>query len=696
MTKKNIFLVSALLVVQLVSSQTIFSDRFSTYTLNAFNNGSVTTTYSTIPQNYSLINDGRNNNIGTIYNPNAPFNVAGFKKTGWALVKNNSENDTFLVSTSWFDTITNPANRWIISPPIAVTTNNMLTWLAKSADYVYPEKYEVYVTNKTGSLTPNDFTTADRFFETAALNLNLQGGENPYWTSRAVNLSSFSGQTIRFAFRNISLDKYQLWIDDIKILQVNTSLDAKVIASNFNKFNLTTGSSPVGIVIENLGSTPITNCFINYKVGNSSIQSQSVSFSPPLTYSEVRSQSFTGLIALTTASLYPLKCWVSNVNGQVDNNSSNDSTSSFISFQSSKPRKSVLVEQFVSAFDPQTPEGQNKLETLQNDSVVVVNLHCNDSIKTPGLNLIVSDYKKNTTTALIDRQYLPSLETYATLPQNYQAQINSRLGSVSPASVSIINKNYNTGTRELSFTVKADFIGSVIGDYRLNAYLTENLVTGFMPDTSLNGFNQVSGFYNVSWSAYYQKGYYNTQINAHILNSNLYKHQNTLIHTFDSPYGVTGTPANAPVLAGTSITKTYSYTLPTTTVNVNKFIADNIYIVAYLAENSYEANFRNIINVAKTKLTANAEVVGVGEFLYKNKLVSVFPNPSNGKFYVTSLNKFKHIEVLDLLGKTVFSQEHTNTQNFISIDLGAITTGTYLLKCISEGSIEIKKIVVSE
>ncbi len=129
--------------------QVIFSDSYNSLTLQndvqVFGSKTVTTTYTTAPTGYSLINDGFKNNVGSINAPNKPFNVVALKTTGWAVGYNAIDADTFLVSTSWLDT-TAAANRFIVSPVInSITANSVLSWKAKSPDNNFPEGYEVYV-----------------------------------------------------------------------------------------------------------------------------------------------------------------------------------------------------------------------------------------------------------------------------------------------------------------------------------------------------------------------------------------------------------------------------------------------------------------------------------------------------------------------------------------------------------------------
>src|ERR1044071_3224402 len=105
MKMKQIYTILLSLLFVSIKSQVIFNDKFNTLTLQndvqVYGSQTITTTYTTIPSGYDLINDGLKNNIGSYNAPNKPFNVASLKTTGWAISYNSIEADTFLVSTSW-------------------------------------------------------------------------------------------------------------------------------------------------------------------------------------------------------------------------------------------------------------------------------------------------------------------------------------------------------------------------------------------------------------------------------------------------------------------------------------------------------------------------------------------------------------------------------------------------------------------
>ncbi len=687
--KKILIVIAALVLSADLFSQTLFSNSFGNLSLQSYTTSSSSVQYTTAPSIFTILNDGYKNNIGSATNPNKPFNVPALKTQGWAVVYNQVENDTFLVSTSWLDSTTT-VDRWIITPSVTnITANTVLTWLAKSPDANFKESYLVYGTNNTGTLTPFDFNLSNQLYANSA--------ENSIWTRRSVSLGNYSGQTLRFAFRDNSNNKYQLWIDDIEILTLPNNLDAALTSIETPKYVLTNSSQIISTTINNLSAATINAVAINYQIGNSTVQTQTISFSTGIGYKQSSPATFALPYNVSTAGNYKLKTWISAVNGSQDQNQLNDTAFTYITIQSTAPKKSVLIEQFVSAFDGECSGAQERILSKQNDSVIVVNVHDLDSLKETNSASLISAYKKNTATAMVDRALYLNPGTIAATYPYHDSLIYKQLRKISPASISIVNKTFNPTTKQLSFTVKADFVGDVKGDLRLNAYLTENFVHGPWNDTLVNGYNQLNNYYNVPWSSYFLKGYYSSLYGTYVLNGNQFQHHNTLVYSFDGSFG---NPGLIPTTGGTqnqSYQQTYSLTVPTPTNNINKYTSDNLYIVGFLAEYDSDINKRTVLNVVKEKITTNGETLGINENIEKLNL-AVYPNPSNGILYLNSpkpVNTYQ-VKVLDLMGKCVFVDELFRVGNTATINASQLNSGIYFLSISSESGIFTEKIVIQK
>ncbi len=135
--------------------------------------------------------------------------IATLMTAAW--VSNEDGTDTFATSTSYY-TPAGTSNDWLVSPPIVLTTGDVLSWRGLAQDPDYPDGYEVRI-SVLGDTVP-DFLANAALFTTA--------GENPTWTNHFVDLDAlgYTNQTVYIAFRNNSSDQFLLHIDDVKVSNV--------------------------------------------------------------------------------------------------------------------------------------------------------------------------------------------------------------------------------------------------------------------------------------------------------------------------------------------------------------------------------------------------------------------------------------------------------------------------------------------
>lgn len=692
---KKLFLLIAVALQLPLISQIVFSEKFSGLTLGSYTASNGVGTFTNLPSSYVVLNDGHNNSVGTSLNPNTPYNYSLLKTVGWLVTK--SGTDTFAVSTSWLDTNTINVDRYFVTPPINITSaNTVLRWRAKSADATYSDGYEVYTTTVTGTPTKTDFVIGNRVFVLADNNTS-GGGENKTWTYRSVNLDAYVGQTIRFAFRNNSKDRFQLWIDDVEVEKLSITRDVALTLAEASKYNLINVNDTVKVTFKNLGAAPVTTIVLNYQYGNSAIQSQSFYSSIGMGNQSVNRLTFSMPYQISSPGYYKIKTWVSSINGLADQVNTNDTAVCYVSVQSINAPKVTLLEQFVSANNGDSPDAQERSLVASNATVAVVNIHDEDSMSVNSMNAFVSDYKKSYSTGMIDRNYFADQEAVVLTKGLYTSKIASRATAVTPASVSIINKSYNSGNNQLAFTVKVDMMADVKGDYRLNAYLTENQVYGNPADTTVNGYNQLNDYYAVPWSPYYQKGYFAPLANNYVLNAWQYRHSNVLVYAFDNGYGTGGIIPLSGASAGQSFTTTYTLTLPTPLNNAHKYVADNIYIVAMVGEGSSNANQRTVLNTVKEKLTTNGEVIGVKENR-SDASFNLFPNPASEFVFVGVDQNMMAEEVVanitDLSGRVVYNTEFISNKPLYELSLPELSNGVYFLELSCKGTKTSKKLII--
>ena len=672
-------------------SQVIYSQRFNSLSLTTgTNNASQTYLYSDVPSGMFTINNG--NLIADTLTGNFPFRANGQKQKAWlSYVPAHNPSDTFAVSTSWLKPTGTSTSAWLITPAISVSVNSVLSWEAMSPDANNADGYEVYVTT-SNFVTPTvgDFTTI--------IYSNL--AESNTWQTRGVSLSAFAGQTIKIAFKNNSIDKYQLWLDDIKVENITSSFDASAVSQTNYKYSSINSNNVIAAKFKNYGYTPITNLTINYKMDNGTTVSEVKVLSPSLNYFESREIPFSTLYNSTVPVYNAYKIWVSAINGQADQVHANDTIAGSITVSASVPTKNVLVEEFTGASYGWSPEGYINLKSIvsTNTNVIAASIHDGDNMSTANGDNLIIDYHPEFPSALIDRYYFSAISDTSVIMSGWNNIINQRLAMKVPATVTITNVNYNTTTGQIDATVSSTFVGDVKGDYRINLYIKENNVYGPLNDSTDNQWNQHNASYNIPASPYYQYG--NLIGGEYVMSSASYKHQYVINQMLDGAYGAPSIiPSNGSTI-GQTYSKNYSYTLPTASAGEFRFNADNIYLIATVSENNNALNEKIILNAAEVKLTSNSEtLVGIKDLENTDIQLSLFPNPTSDVCHLSfSLknDEFVKINVYNTLGELVYIETKNVQAGNVDyvLNLNALNAGNYSVQVSFKNNSISKKLTI--
>lgn len=690
MHKKILYLLFLSLSLQQSFAQVIYSERFNNLALTtATNNASQTYLYADVPTGMFSINNG--NLIADTLSGNFPFRANGQKQKAWlSYVPSTNPSDTFAVSTSWLKPI-GTASAWLITPTITVAANSVLTWESMSPDVNNADGYEVYVTTSTAP-TPllSDFTNL----------IYSKTSESNTWQTRGLSLSAFNGQTIRIAFKNGSTDKYQLWLDDIKVENISTQYDVETLSHSVYKYSTINTNNTIAATFKNNGYAPITNLTINYKMDNGSIISESKLLSPALNYLESREISFSTLYNSPTPIFNGFSIWSSTINAQADQVASNDTITGSITISSSSPTKKVLLEQFTGATHAWSPDGYTTLKSIvsTNTNVIAASIHDGDNMSTVNGDVLVTDYTPEFPNALIDRYYFAANKATTVKTPNWNNYITQRLAMKVPATVTITNISYNSTTNQIDATVSSTFVGDVKGDYRLNLYVKENNVYGPLSDSTDNQWNQHNALYSIPASPYYQYG--NLIGSNYVMSAASYKHQYVINHIADGAYGASGIiPSNGSTI-GQTYSKTYSYILPTSVAGEFRFNSDNIYLIATVSEYNAGLNEKIILNAAEVKLTTNSEVViGIKEHEQTAIQLNAFPNPATDVCHLNfSLknDEFLKINVYNTLGELVYIETKNVSAGNVDyiLNVNALPSGNYSVQMSFKNNTVTKKLTI--
>jgi len=171
--------------------------------------------------------------------------------------------ETFAASPSYFIS-PGTADDWMVTPAISLANNNnakLLRFDASSGDPTYRDGVEVYVST-TGN-TPTDFSNTTALYNSTAT------GEPPTWTTRDVDLSSYSGQTIYIGFRNHSYNKVVLGIDNIEVTELSDN-NIELTSLNFPQYTTIPTVIDIDGTITNVGGNTINSMDITWTDGTNS------------------------------------------------------------------------------------------------------------------------------------------------------------------------------------------------------------------------------------------------------------------------------------------------------------------------------------------------------------------------------------------------------------------------------------------
>lgn len=694
MLKKILFIFVSIFSAYNSFSQVLYSERFNTLSLNTgtytANSTTQTYLYTDIPSNMFTI---KNDTIpADTLTGNYPFRANGQKKKAWLSYVPVNGTDTFAVSTSWLKP-TGTASNWLITPTINnIAANSVLTWEALAPDINNQDGYEVYVTTNTSSAPIiSNFTTL--IYSVAA--------EQSTWQTHGISLAAFAGQNIRIAFKNNSVNKYQLWLDDIKVENITTAFDVSTISHNVYKYSSINSLNNIVATFQNNGYTPITNLTINYKMGNGSTVSETKILSPALNYLDSKTLTFTIPYSSSTPLYDTFKIWPTFINGQADQVAANDTVNGALTISSSVPAKKVLVEQFTSADCAWCPDSYTTLNSIvsTNTNVVAAAIHSNDNMSTIEGSTLISDYNATVPSASIDQYYDVTTNAVAIAKQNWSSVIAQRLAMKVPATVTITNVNYNTITQQIDATVSATFVGDVKGDYRLNLYIKENNVYGPTNDITDNQWNQHSSLFNIPSSPYYQLGTY-LNPTTNLLSGLDFKHQYVVNQIVNGAYGTAGIIPTNGTTNGLTYSNTCSYIMPPITNNEFRYNADNIYLIGVLSEYNSNTKNRAILNVCETKLNTNAEaLVGIKEITAADVKLNIFPNPTSdfcNLTYTLTNDQFVTVNVYNALGELMYIEtKNVNAGNVIhTLNLKELNAGNYSVQVSFKNNMITKKLTI--
>jgi thiol-disulfide isomerase/thioredoxin len=409
--------------------------------------------------------------------------------------------------------------------------------------------------------------------------------------------------------------------------------------------HLTVGNHTLVGTVRNEGDALLSSYDINYSLNGGAVQTSTINI--PLTDSIKNSNisewtHATDINISSTSDTYELKVWVSNINGQNDERSCNDTLVEYITgIENISAEKKVLIEKNTGTWCGYCSDGAAVLDNLVsqygNNLIPVVvhdgdEMEFNDSLRT---SFSIYAYPG----ALIDRsRYLYSGYYYdheAVGRGIWDSRVSDQLSKFTPVNVTV-NGSWDATSREIVADVNLDYVDNSAGDTRIVLMIVEDSLSG-----TGSGWDQANNSDNDPGHIYYLAGSPIIGfIHKHVLRD----------YAEGGCFGVDNVIPHF-VSSGSNYQHTFNYTLPA------DYDANQITLVAAVVKYA-EGNDAGYVGIRGQKSVYNAEAVYLKDFSLPSSINNILPN-----------NK-QLIKIVDILGKKTKSKN--NTPLFYIYDDGTV------------------------
>ena len=453
------------------------------------------------------------------------------------------------------------------------------------------------------------------------------------------------------------------------IYGIQASDQAKLRKAAADLYVLVPGTSTITGEIQNLGSNTINNVDVKYEY-NGTVYTSTLS-NINLTSGNIYSFTHNTPVNVSIPNPYPTKIWVDLAN---DADRTDDTLSKVITGLTYLPEKRVLIEEGTGTWCGWCPRGAvytEQIDTVYPGTAIVVAVHNADPMANAaydaGLGTLIGGYPGGS----VDRK------SNDIDPTDFEATYLDRINDVSPADVGI-GAFYDAATRVVDINVSTTFAANLTSDFRLNAVIVEDDVTG-----TTAGYNQAN-YYSGAATALVGAGLNWQTAPDPVPAASM--HYNFVGR--DILGGFDGQPGSLPssVSAGTTYYHTFNYTLPAT------WDETKIRVIGMLQD----ASTGHVLNSIRSPYLATT---GLSTLNADNFSMTLFPNPADAftqlEVGLTKSSKYT-IEMTDVLGKVVYGQNFNGStgKNIISLPVSRLNSGIYLVKVNVEGSVLTTRLMV--
>ena len=542
---------------------------------------------------------------------------------------------------------------YLITPTLDLSTYSaVILDFAEFMDGSYGESASVEVSTDGGSTWTNVY--------------DITAGSD--WATVTVPLSAYAGQSnVKIGFHANDNGQWASgWaIDDVHIYEP-MAYDVAMVSINTAPF-VSAGNVSLDGTLQNMGANTLTSVDVMWSTdGGTTVHTDNLT---GLNVASASTYNFTHSIPvdMTVTQGYNVMMWVANPNGQTDGNASNDQVTKLISSLSQIPAKIVVGEEAGGTWCGWCPRGLVALKDMAHyypSTWIGISVHNGDPMTNSTYDGALGGYVSGYPSGMVDRANgLSEVD-----PGDFEATYQIRKNIISPVAVDVTNISWNSSTRVVTFDVVATFYTNTTGNFRTNAVILEDGVTG--TSTSWDQHNYYSSSNQnidlIDWEGNNWKNYSDPVVAANMIYDHVARE---ILGGWDGTSGsIPGT-----VVDGTPNTYSYSYTVPASSDETKMHIVGMV-----IDQTSGE-----ILNGYKV------ELLPTGVQASTKEAVSLFPNPTNGVLNVANATDAT-IQIWNMLGQKVAEVNHAN--NFERIDLSNYSNGTFIVRIITDDQTITKKI----
>ena len=593
----------------------------------------------------------------------------------WTLVDNDGDGYGWEItggeasSASWVSTANpqalNPDNI-MTSAAIdlsAITFNLNLVIDVRGQDPDWTEEhYAVYVT------TANDLATITA--ATPVLEETLPAQASTFVT-KAIDISSFAGQTIYISIRHFSVtDMFQIRVDNIKIVR-SFNNEVELVSVNADGFGDVGSSIQIKATVRNNGSITTSGFDVTWSDGTNTY-TQNVP--QPLAAFATAEVTFTDQLTLSAAQLYTYTVEAVFPNDEIPDNNTITTGSAGIATGTGKSRV-VVLEEATGTWCGWCPRGAVMLNQMAVDyptTSIGIAVHNGDVMAVTEYdgNMNVGGYPSGH----VDRKVLD------TDPGSFDTEYNNVKNDVTPIEASVAS-TWDAGTREIFVTGKATSMTDLKGDFRIAVVVLEDYVQGSGAD--YNQANYYSGGASGAMGGYENEA---DPVSAATMNATYGGHRHVAREILGGFGGEAGSMPSD-IVADTEYFKSFVYTLPA------GYDDTNIHLITLVIDNGNG----QIVNAFKADLGTGTVINGEKE-IKAERNISIYPNPNNGLFTIAlngpDLENY-NVKVMNMAGQVVYTYNSAASGSIMkTFNVSHLDKGFYIVNVSTNSEEHITKMII--